>query len=195
MNVYDFDHTIYDGDSTIDFYLFCIKKNPYLVLRYGFTQCYGVLLFLLKRIDTRRMKEHFFCFLPSIKNLDSLVYDFWNQNENKIEPWYLSQRKENDVIITASPHFLIEEICKRKNISNLIATDLDTKKVKINGENCKGEEKVKCFLNRFKEESIECFYSDSLSDTPLAKISQRAFLIKEGTIIPWPSKKQNGKGI
>lgn len=26
MNVYDFDKTIYDGDSTIDFYLYCVKK-------------------------------------------------------------------------------------------------------------------------------------------------------------------------
>ena len=25
MNVYDFDGTIYNGDSTIDFYLYCIK--------------------------------------------------------------------------------------------------------------------------------------------------------------------------
>ena len=27
MNVYDFDRTIYDGDSTIDFYLYSIKKT------------------------------------------------------------------------------------------------------------------------------------------------------------------------
>lgn len=26
VNVYDFDGTIYDGDSTIDFYKFCLKK-------------------------------------------------------------------------------------------------------------------------------------------------------------------------
>ena len=33
MDVYDFDGTIYDGDSSIDFYLFCLKKNIKL-LRY-----------------------------------------------------------------------------------------------------------------------------------------------------------------
>ena len=27
VNLYDFDKTIYDGDSTIDFYLFCLKKK------------------------------------------------------------------------------------------------------------------------------------------------------------------------
>ena len=33
MNVYDFDKTIYNGDSTLDFYIFSIKKNL-LLLRY-----------------------------------------------------------------------------------------------------------------------------------------------------------------
>ena len=28
MNVYDFDGTIYDGDSTFDFYKYCMKKHP-----------------------------------------------------------------------------------------------------------------------------------------------------------------------
>ena len=27
MNVYDFDKTIYYGDSTADFYLFCLKRH------------------------------------------------------------------------------------------------------------------------------------------------------------------------
>ena len=31
MNVYDFDNTIYDGDSSIDFYLFCLKKNKKVI--------------------------------------------------------------------------------------------------------------------------------------------------------------------
>ena len=29
MNVYDFDKTIYNGDSTLDFYFFCLKKIYY----------------------------------------------------------------------------------------------------------------------------------------------------------------------
>ena len=27
VNLYDFDNTIYDGDSSVDFYLFCLKKK------------------------------------------------------------------------------------------------------------------------------------------------------------------------
>lgn len=27
MNVYDFDGTVYAGDSTVDFYFFCLRKT------------------------------------------------------------------------------------------------------------------------------------------------------------------------
>ena len=32
MNAYDFDKTIYDGDSTADFYIFCLKKHKSIIL-------------------------------------------------------------------------------------------------------------------------------------------------------------------
>ena len=32
MNVYDFDNTIYDGESVIDFYFFSLKKHPRLIM-------------------------------------------------------------------------------------------------------------------------------------------------------------------
>ena len=31
MNVYDFDDTIYAGDSTVDFFFYCLKKKPAIV--------------------------------------------------------------------------------------------------------------------------------------------------------------------
>lgn len=31
LNVFDFDDTIYKGDSSIDFYLFCLKENVRLI--------------------------------------------------------------------------------------------------------------------------------------------------------------------
>lgn len=31
MNVYDFDNTIYDGESSVDFFMFCLKKRPKLI--------------------------------------------------------------------------------------------------------------------------------------------------------------------
>lgn len=36
MNVYDFDKTIYDGDSTLDFYFFHLRKVQCLLGFYQF---------------------------------------------------------------------------------------------------------------------------------------------------------------
>ena len=44
MNGYDFDKTIYDGDSTIDFYIYSLKRNITLI-RYLPIQVYGFILY------------------------------------------------------------------------------------------------------------------------------------------------------
>lgn len=31
MNDYDFDNTVYEGNSSVDFWLFCMRKNPIIV--------------------------------------------------------------------------------------------------------------------------------------------------------------------
>ena len=33
MNIYDFDETIYDSDSTKDFYFYCLKKYPKILVK------------------------------------------------------------------------------------------------------------------------------------------------------------------
>ena len=67
-----------------------------------------------------------------------------------------------------------------------MASPVDPKTGKYLGENCHGEEKVRRFYAAFPNARPEEFYSDSLSDTPMADISERAFLVKKTTIIPWP---------
>ena len=39
---------------------------------------------------------------------------------------------------------------------------------------------------------IDKFYSDSLSDTPLAELARAAFLVKGSQILPWP-EGQDGR--
>ena len=59
MNVYDFDGTIYEGDSTVDFFLYALKNRP-SVLRYLPKQICGFILYAAKRIDKTKLKEYFF---------------------------------------------------------------------------------------------------------------------------------------
>lgn len=184
MNVYDFDKTIFKKDSTILFYIYCLKTNP-LLLRFLPKQVFYFLKYKFKKISKTKFKEKFFCFLRGIKNLDSKLEKFWVKNKKHINEWYLKQKKDNDIIISASPEFLLQPICNKLNLKNLIATKIDSTTGEIFGENCYGEEKVYRFKAAFPNCTINCFYSDSLSDALLAKLATKAYLVKKGKITPW----------
>jgi len=184
MNVYDFDNTIYRGDATKDFYRFCLKKHPCIIRKLP-TQIFGFISDKMGKMDRTEFKERFFSFLQVIKIDKTLLDEFWDRKEKNIEKWYLQQRNDDDVVITASPEFLIFPVCERLGIKHLIATRIDLETGKCDGANCHGEEKVKRFLETFKDTTVDKFYSDSLSDAPMAKISTNSFLVKKGEIIEW----------
>lgn len=194
MNVYDFDKTIYDGDSTIDFYFFCLSKRPQ-ILSCVFKQAYGIILHKMHKITTKEMKEYFFSFLPLINDTDELAALFWEKNQRKIKKWYIHRKKETDVIISASPAFLLKPICDQLGFIELIATEMDINTGRITGENCKGEEKVRRFYELYPDAVIECFYSDSVTDSPCAQISKEAFLVEGELLKSWPKIKNNGSRI
>lgn len=184
MNVYDFDKTIYDGDSTVDFYWYCLLKHPKIVLCL-WEQILGFFLYSRHRIDTTAMKERFFSFLLKLDDVDKLVISFWACKQNKIKSWYLQRKKETDIIISASPAFLLEPICKELGISEPIATRVNRYNGKIQGKNCKGEEKKRRFCERYADVSIEQFYSDSKTDQPLADMAKEAFLVDGDKLYIW----------
>jgi HAD superfamily phosphoserine phosphatase-like hydrolase len=182
INVYDFDGTIYDGDSTIDFVKYCFKKKKktLIVLPRFIVSCF---LYILKVHDKDTLKSNLFRIIIFIDDLDKFVDDFWNTHEKNIKSFYRKQKTKNDLIVSASPTFLLNNISKRERF-RLIATEVDLKTGKIIGKNCHGEEKVK----RIKKEgikSINNFYSDSESDLPLAKMAKKAFLVKKNKVYKW----------
>ena len=187
MNVYDFDKTIYAKDSTVEFYLYCLRRHPRILLCAP-RQMWGILLHALDRIDTTTMKSYFFTFLQKLRNTEDLVLSFWKQNERYIQPWYLEKKAQGDVIISASPSFLLEPICAQLGIATVIATNVSVSTGKISGKNCKGQEKVCRFRDIYPDATIDEFYSDSLSDTPLASIAEHAFLVKKGKLFNFPEK-------
>lgn len=184
MNVYDFDKTIYNGDATVDFYFFCLKKHPEIIF-YSFKQAFGVFMYAIGKYSTKKMKESFFGFLSCISNTENLVEKFWLKNSSKIKKWYLENKNNNDLVISASPEFLLRPVCNSLGIREPVATRMDINSGKIEGENCKGEEKVRRFYELYNGEEIDLFYSDSYSDGPLATISKKAFLVKKDKLLPW----------
>jgi HAD superfamily phosphoserine phosphatase-like hydrolase len=183
MNVYDFDGTIYDGDSTVDFFLYALKQKPFLIC-YTPRQAWGFLLYGLKRISKTKLKEYFFSFLSGI-DAEKLAEDFWKQNHRKIYKWYLDQQRPDDIIISASPEFLLKPICRQLGIHQLIASAVDAQSGKFSGKNCYGPEKVQRLAAKYHVTHIDEFYSDSHSDLPLAQIADQAFLVKKGVVSEW----------
>lgn len=185
MNVYDFDKTIYDGDSTVDFYFYCLKhfgKTRRLlpeVIWFGMLYCFKI-------IKKDEFKSRFFKFISLIPDIEKAADEFWDKNSYKIKDFYKEKKKPDDIIISASPQFILNSICKTLGIENLICTNVCLSDGKIIGKNCFGEEKVKRFYDMgFKKEDVDEFYSDSLSDTPLAKISKKAYVVSKNELIPW----------
>lgn len=183
MNVYDFDGTIYDGDSSRDFYFYCLKRQPSIAWRIP-AQAAGILLYATKIISKTKGKELFFSFLKSLDDIDTLVDDFWACHSQRIKTWYLKQAKEDDLIISASPDFLLKPICKKLGV-DCIASIVNPHMGKFIGKNCYGQEKAIRFNIAYPNDSIDCFYSDSLSDWPLAELAKDPYLISGNIVLPF----------
>lgn len=184
MNIYDFDGTIYSGDSTFDFYFYALGKKPSLA-RFWPKQAAAFALYAAKKISKTQMKERFYAFLTGI-DAEAMLADYWDTHEKNIFPYYREQQREDDIIISASPEFLLKPICARLGIQHLMASRVDPRTGKTEGLNCWGEEKVRRLKEQLGIDHCENFYSDSHSDTPLAKIADHAFLVdKDGKLRDW----------
>lgn len=188
MNIYDFDETIYDSDSTKDFYFYCLRKYPKLLLSVP-AMAWAFFMYILGVKTKTQFKEIMYRFLRYVPSIDEALTDFWNKNECKIKQWYKDRQKSDDIIISASPEFLLEPICKRLGIKTLLASKVDKFTGKYDGENCWGEEKVKRLYEIAPDAVCEEFYSDSLSDTPLAKIAHKAMIIRGEELVEWEEYK------
>ncbi len=184
MNVYDFDKTIYDGDCTVDFVFYCFKKFPALIFKIPY-QLFNGILFISKLRKKDEFKKHLYSFLKEIPAIDEVIDTYTTLHLKNIKSWYLNQQRDSDLIISASPDFLIESFCKKINITYWMASPVDKYSGEFLGENCFGEEKVRRFDEIYSREDIEDFYSDSYSDSPLANLSKRAFLVKGNQLLPW----------
>lgn len=186
INVYDFDKTILPYDSTEAFSLFCLRRHPRAMLTGLRAVPYAALMPLGLTTKTRA-KEVFYSFLANLEDVDAEVEAFWAGHLGDINAWYLEHRRADDLVISASPEFLLRPAAERLGF-RLIASRVDRRSGWTLGENCHGGEKVRRLREEYPEVEIEGFYSDSLSDTPLAKLAERAYLVKGQSLEPWPEE-------
>lgn len=177
MNGYDFDKTIYNGNCFVDFYFYCLIRRPYLALLWP-CQLIISLLYLVRIINRKLFKQTFHHYLLFVFGKEKLIAKFWQKHIKKIKPWYLQQKRENDVIVSASPEFFLRPACNMLGVKNLIATDMNLHTGVIKGENCYKYSKVNRFKQVFGETAkLEGFYSDSKSDIPMMMLADKKYFV------------------
>ena len=183
INLYDFDKTIYAGDSSTDFFFWCAMKYPSIYLNFPKMAVAGI-KFKLKKISKTEMKEVIFSFLKKVPNVDKEVELFWKDHKCYIKDFYLKKDHKDDVIISASPEFLLEGICEELKVKKLIGSRVNKKTGNFTGKNCHGEEKVRRLNKVYDDYKVKESYSDSKSDDPILKLAKKAFYVKGDKLIP-----------
>ena len=186
MNVYDFDNTILRGDSSARFFAWCLGHYPAMWLDIP-GQALNGLLFILRLKPKQAFKQRMFAYLTRIGDVDAAVRRFWADNFARIKPWYAEKHQPDDVVISASPDWLIRPACERLGIHFVLGSPVDKATGVFHGRNCHGAEKVRRFREMFGDAEIDEFFSDSHSDDPLAALAQRAWLVKGERLLPWDS--------
>lgn len=185
MNVYDFDNTIYDGESCFDFFLFYIKKRPGLIrsvpdvlrafskYRKGQVTIESVFAEYAPRVES---------FFASIEDPHADAVEFWDKHMKKIKPFYKDIRRDDDLIITASPSFTIEEICSRLGIGHFLASEIETGTGKILRLNMR-QNKIDAFREAYPDAHIDAFYTDSPeNDGFLMELAETGYVVKGSKI-------------
>lgn len=181
MNVYDFDNTIYDGESCFDLFLFYIRRQPKLLLLLP-----KVVFAFAKYKRGKVTVEQFLTiyapqveeYLRNIPDIESDMRLFWDKHEKNIKPFYENMRREDDLIITASPDFSMREICRRLGIKNCLSSVVNLETGHIDHFNLR-ERKIAAFRAKYPDATIENFYTDSpKNDAPLIALSEKAFVVQ-----------------
>ena len=182
-NVYDWDKTIFPVDSTVAFVRWCLRRHPGVI-----RALLGTLVLLpgywLGKVSKTAIKERMYGFLRRVPDVNAELEAFWAQNFARVNPWYLAQQRPDDIIISASPEFLVRIPAQKLGV-RLLASRVDKHTGKTDGENCHGAEKVRRLHEAYPDVEIAEFYSDSRSDSPLAELAEHAYLVHGQTRTPW----------
>ena len=185
MDVYDFDGTMYCGDSTVDFVRHCLKRYPRIMRTLPRTGVAALACLGMHIIEKTQFKAALYRFLPLIPDVGFEVACFWKTHESKIggpcEP------KPGDLVISTSPEFLLHDVCEKRGLV-LMGSQVDPHTGQVLGPNCSGGQKIARLQQRYPNAHVKRFYSDSHDDDPLAAYADEAFMVNTRiqTLEPWP---------
>ena len=186
MKVFDFDNTLYDGECSLDFFLYCLKKKKSLI-KYLPTVTSKALKYKTGIVPESEVYEFvnsmLKIFFDNCENLDRLVQDFWKTHRRKLKDFMLKKISPEDAIISASPRFLLDGVADRLNTQHILCTEIDMESQTLSFL-CYSQNKVHAFTEAFGDTPIEVFYTDNMNDMPLIQRAEHAVLVKGSTLTP-----------
>ena len=195
LAIFDVDYTITKKETLLEFYKFMLKRDPRLI-RFAPRALAASFFYVFKVFDASRAKENFISFIDGMKQeeLLELTKEFYKKTlshifyEDAIDTMKRLKNKGYKIyLISASAQFYLDQFYNIQEVDKVIGTIFKCEQGKysrkIDGENCKGQSKVKRLLAVIKEENIEVdfkqsyMFSDSLSDSPLFELVGHPYLI------------------
>ena len=185
---FDFDGTITTKDSLLSFILFRYgKRKTYLGLL-KVSPFYVAHLFKLISVQAAKQKvlRQFFrnesveSFNASCNQFAMEILPGLERSKAMKEIKLLQEKGADVVVISASPYNYLHPWCKQLGVE-LICTNLATKDGKltgkIEGNNCRGEEKVRRIQSAYKlDEYDEVYaYGDTKGDKPMLELATFRF--------------------
>ena len=184
MKVFDFDNTLYHGESSLDFYFFMVRDNP-RTLRCLPVVLWNTVKYKLCIVDKERLEKTINSCLRQIirdrKSVERLVAGFWPKYGHKLDEKMLRLIGEDDLILSAGPRFLLDGIRDRLKTRNIICTEVDLDRREIVFFNFK-DNKMKRFRELYGDQKIDSFFTDSYNDKAMMDISEKVFIVKKGKI-------------
>ena len=138
IDVYDFDGTIYDGDSTVDFTRFCLRRHPAVLA--GLPRFIGTsVLLALGRRNLTQFKSVLFGEMAKQFSLEKEAELFWQDERTraKLGRWFFDRPRDLPIVIaSASPEFELQYAAKILGVPRLIGTKCDAETGALIGKNC-----------------------------------------------------------
>ncbi|MDD6795177.1 MAG: HAD-IB family hydrolase [Clostridiaceae bacterium] len=195
LAIFDVDYTITSKETLMELYKYSIKEDKRNI-KYIPRAIFSGAMYICGFYNEKQVKE---CFLKFLENrteeeINNLAERFYDNRivqilySNALEMMRKLKKEGYDVyLISASPEFYIKKFYKINEVDKIIGTKFLFENGKftrrMDGENCKGEEKVIRLKNELEKQRIDVnfnesyMFSDSLSDKPLLDLVGKPYLI------------------
>ena len=185
IDVYDFDGTIYDGDSTADFVLFCLRRHPGMIASLPRVAA-AALRLAAKKINLTRFKSVLFGEMSRRFSLEAEADAFWQSEKTraKLGTWFFNTPRDIPIVIaSASPEFELCHAAKILGVETLIGTRCNMKTGELYGKNCKGAEKIERIREMLGDFEVRAMYTDDAkADGPLLAIAKEKYIVTHGNV-------------